>query len=62
MPLYTYRCEDGHEVEELRSVDARMDVGLCPTCQKDLHLIPPSRVSGKVINGTPKFYPGRASK
>lgn len=33
MPMYAYRCENGHEVEELRKFLERQDPGpACPTC------------------------------
>ena len=34
MPLYQYKCPDGHEFEALRSISSR-DNAPCPTCGKD---------------------------
>ena len=36
MPLYVYCCENGHKVEELRSVADRDIVKPCPECGKPL--------------------------
>lgn len=62
MPIYRYRCENGHEEDHLRSVAERDDVALCETCQKPQVPIPSTSFNGKVLGGTPTFYPGRKHK
>ena len=32
MPIYEYRCRDGHTTDDYRSVEARHDPMLCRTC------------------------------
>jgi putative FmdB family regulatory protein len=32
MPLYMYRCQNGHEQEELRKMDDRESLGACREC------------------------------
>jgi len=34
MPLYLYRCPDGHSTEDLRKVDERHDPRPCGLCGK----------------------------
>ena len=34
MPLYLYRCDTGHEVEILRTMDDRNDKIRCPSCSQ----------------------------
>jgi len=71
VPIYRYRCEDGHENETIRPMEKRNDEFPCPEqlrpmqpaatdeklpCGKPTKLAPPTGVSGKVIGGTPKFH------
>lgn len=39
MPLYEYRCQEGHESEELRKYEERDDALACPECGGDMHRI-----------------------
>jgi putative FmdB family regulatory protein len=61
MPVYCYECPDGHTFEDIRSIKEG-ETAPCPTCAKLSKRVPPPSVSGKVLGGTPKFYPGRRGK
>lgn len=67
MPVYEFRCPDGHTREEVLPVDKRDDPMPCVECNdKDGRLVEMKRVptvtSGRVLGGTPKFFPGRTGK
>ena len=43
MPLYSYRCEDGHEFESMSSIANRNEPKECSTCGAEAHMfiVPP---------------------
>lgn len=67
MPIYVYRCPNGHEAEEIVSMADGDKPMPCVECnEKDGSVVEMKRVpttcSGKVLGGTPKFHPGRLGK
>jgi putative FmdB family regulatory protein len=56
VPIYEYRCENGHKWAEQRMVDARREPAKCPECEQDGKLAPSTGVYGTCPSGTPKFY------
>ena len=38
MPLYEYKCEEGHRSEILRKFEQRHDPTACPTCGHSTHI------------------------
>lgn len=35
MPIFTYRCDNGHEIDDLRHRDERNDAFVCPSCKAE---------------------------
>jgi putative FmdB family regulatory protein len=67
MPVYAFRCPNGHEVEELVPMSKRDEPMPCVAChEKDGSIVEMQRVpttfSGRVIGGTPTHFPGRVHK
>ena len=67
MPIYVYRCPKGHEVEEIVSFKDMDKPMPCVKCnEEDGSVVEMKRVptsfNGKVLGGTPTFYPGRTQK
>ncbi len=54
MPLYVYRCPQGHEFEDIQPVKEG-ETCICPTCGT-LSTRTVTQANVKVIGGTPKFY------
>lgn len=49
MPIYSYRCLNGHIYEEMHRIDERMNHGTCPECgSNDAELI---IIGGKIVTG-----------
>lgn len=43
MPIYEFRCEDGHVTERLRTYDTRTEPSICRHCAKHAERIEISR-------------------
>lgn len=71
MPTYTYRCPQGHEWDEFRSITTGTDVAesSCPVCPvtegvgaPGFKVVPSSvSIAFKGKGWTPKFYPNRGT-
>ncbi len=35
MPIFTYKCDNGHEVDDLRPRDERNDPSICAACKAE---------------------------
>lgn len=66
MPTYVYRCPSGHEFEELKSIKEIDEPTPCMECAAEGKVVQAHRIpttfTGRVVGGTPTFYPGRDSK
>lgn len=67
MPMYEFQCPNGHRTEEILPVDKRDEPMPCVACnEKDGSVVEMRRVvtsfTGKVLGGTPTFFPGRTQK
>lgn len=67
MPLYEFRCPNGHTTEEIMPADKRDEPMPCVACnEKDGSVVEMRRqvsnFTGKVLGGTPSFFPGRTQK
>lgn len=67
MPTYEYECPKGHRAEDFRPANERDDAMPCVKCnEQDGSVVEMKRVpvaaSGRVLGGTPTFYPGRTHK
>lgn len=40
MPLYEWECPSGHVSTEVRKIERRDDLKLCPACNLDMHRVP----------------------
>lgn len=55
MPLYAYRCPEGHEFEEIRRTAERDKPVPCPCCEYEAERVQ-ATPSVKVEGGTGKFH------
>lgn len=67
MPIYVYRCPKGHEREEVQTLAEAGQPMPCVECNAaDGSVVEMTRVpagfNGRVLGGTPKFFPGRTGK
>ena len=60
MPIYTYKCEDGHIETRLRKIDRRTDHTVCKQCDKPAFFI----ISAPTISldGTDPAFPDAYAK
>jgi putative FmdB family regulatory protein len=59
MAVYSHRCPNGHEFDDIRPMSQMNDEVKCPECGEVAPRAVTKPGAGIVLGGTPKFYPGR---